>query len=481
MRTEALRVKNLHKSVGGVSLLEGVNFHIYPGELVGLLGLHDSGKTMLRQILSGEIRPDSGKILVDDVSVNFGSIAEAQQAGIFSVAAQSQLIHSMTVAENLFVVDGRNALRGAFSSRQHISRAREVLESFGLDIDPRTQLRRLDPVTQRVVEYIKIALRKPILIVSDGGDEFAMRDARVFEGLFKKLMGMGIAILTFSNKIDSVVFECDRVYPLREGVLGKSLSKAEYSYETLFRAMTGQELYLAQGENEAAEEKQQGEPVLEVQGLKTAAGEHSVDFRLHRGEILGLVIPEGDRARNLAYTLFGERKAERGAILLEGRPLRARSAAEAIEQGICMIPDRQTENGVFRSMSLQENISIFAMAGEKGSRGIFSRRMSDYIARNMAEYCGIPYESARRPIHRLRLRNADQLKVTMARWISMAQKVYILLNPFSGTDEQLAEEMIRYLRDLAARGAGVLIISAGPYRLRQVCDRIRLLDDRRIE
>ena len=473
MKTEVLRAKNLCKAENGVPVLEGVNFHIFPGEMVAVIGLQYSGKTMLAAILSGAERPDTGTLLVEDRQLQFSSIAEAQRAGIYCMNRELQLIRSMSIAENFFVVNGNNS-GGVFSNRRHIALAREVLRRFDVDFDPRTKVRELPRTEQRKIELIKIALQKPKLIISAGDRDFDIRESKSFYKLYAKLLGMGISVLTISNKLDEVVFKCDRVYPMRDGIFGKSIPQAEYSREKLFRALTGQTLgpALEEGGKEADQAAEGGPELLAAKWLRTEKEAPEVSFHLHAGEILGLIIPDSAQARAVAYTLYGEKKAAGGGVYLRGQPLELRGPWDAIDRGIALIPDNVQANGVFDALSMRENISLLALAKEHRSFGVLPRRMADYMSRSVAEHYKIPCRRLGGQLQQSGLRSGERQKIAIARWAVMRQQIYIFLNPFTNADESLADDLAAILRELAAGGAGVLIISTGTYKLQQLCGRL---------
>ena len=104
-----LEVKGINKNFKGVHALKNASARFYDGEIHGLVGENGAGKSTLMKIISGVYSPDSGAIELDGAPVSFQSPVDAYNAGIRIVHQELSLIPSLSVAENMYIHEFRNA------------------------------------------------------------------------------------------------------------------------------------------------------------------------------------------------------------------------------------------------------------------------------------------------------------------------------------------------------------------------------------
>ncbi|MDX6432723.1 MAG: rhamnose transport system ATP-binding protein, partial [Streptosporangiaceae bacterium] len=152
-----LRLQEVHKRFGGVHALRGAELTIRrPGTVHGLIGANGSGKSTLLSILSGQLRPDAGAIVLDGKEIAFGAPAAAVARGIVMVSQETALAPDLSVAENIFL-GGRMARRRLRGVQWATTRAQavEALARLELDYDPSLPVRRLRPDQQQMVEIAR--------------------------------------------------------------------------------------------------------------------------------------------------------------------------------------------------------------------------------------------------------------------------------------------------------------------------------------
>ena len=103
MNNIILEANNLHKWYGSIHALKGVDFSVYEGEILGLLGGNGAGKSTLINILSGVYRKDKGKIILKNKEINFDSPQEARNSGIETVFQDQALVNDLNISQNIFL------------------------------------------------------------------------------------------------------------------------------------------------------------------------------------------------------------------------------------------------------------------------------------------------------------------------------------------------------------------------------------------
>ncbi len=464
-----LELRGIVKRYGGVLALDRVDFRLERGEVHALVGENGAGKSTLMKILAGAISRDAGDILVEGVEAALGSPSASQRLGIGMIHQDLNLVPGLTVAENLVL--GAEPLFGRtpFLDRRAMERAaREALAQLGVEIDPAAQAGGLGVAHRQIVEIARAISREiRILALDEPTAPLTGKEIRRLFEVVRRLGAGGAGIIYISHRLDEVFEIADRVTVLRDGRTVASAPVASVDRATLVRWMVGREI--AEAEREAAPAA--GEEILRLEGV--AAGRLGpVDFSLRRGEILGLAGLVGAGRTELARLIFGADRRERGRIFLEGREIAPRSPREAIDLGIALLTEDRNRLGLVSTMSVRENVTLAALRAL--GRGPFtSRRREEAAARRHVEQLRIRTPSLDAGVDRLS--GGNRQKVVLARWLETRSGVLIFDEPTAGVDVGARAEILARVRELAAAGAGVIVISSDLPELLGSCDRILVL------
>lgn len=151
MEKQGLIMKSIGKQFNGVTVLEGVDFEVRPGEIHGLLGENGAGKSTLMKIVNGVLQPTAGEIHIDGEKTAFDSPHAASGAGIRMVYQELDLFAHLTVAENICQGNiPKNSLRLVNWTRMR-EISRELLATIDVDIDVDERLDRLSIAQQQIV------------------------------------------------------------------------------------------------------------------------------------------------------------------------------------------------------------------------------------------------------------------------------------------------------------------------------------------
>jgi len=460
----------------GVVANDGVTFEAAAGEVHALLGENGAGKTTLSNILTGLYRPDGGEIELYGETVRFHSPRDAIDAGIGMVHQHFRLVEPFTVAENVVLGDhrgegGRAILRPASTER----RVAEISQRYQLAVNPKAKIWQLSIGEQQRVEILKALYREARVLIMD--EPTAVLTPQEAEGLFATLRAMadeGKTVIFISHKLHEVKAVSDRVTVLRGGRTVATVAAATSTARSLASLMVGREIEVARPLERAR--ALADVQALEVDGL-TVAGDRGetavrdVSFRIREGEIVGVAGVAGNGQRELAEALSGMRDIEAGGVRVGGRLLRGGDPREAILAGVAHVPEDRLGTGLAPSLSVTSNVVMKTYRRRSLSHGplLALRRMREVAVRIVRRY-DVKTPGTETPVRNLSGGNLQ--KLILGREFEDDPLVLVVAQPTRGLDVGAIETVHSYLRDAAAKGVGILLMSEDLDEIRALADRI---------
>jgi ABC-type sugar transport system ATPase subunit len=216
-------------------------------------------------------------------------------------------------------------------------------------------------------------------------------------------------------------------------------------------------------------------PLLEVRNLSDARLKN-ISFGAWAGEIVGFSGLAGAGRTELAMAVFGERPILEGEVLIDSRPVRIRSASDAIAAGIGYLPEDRKEQGLFLDMSIAANIAaarLDAFGGWLIENAVLLRVASGFIRKLRIAAPGPETVAGK-------LSGGNQQKVLLARWLLRDPAVLIVDEPTRGVDVGAKAEIYQVLRTLADEGKAVVVISSDLPEILAISDRILVMRQGRI-
>ncbi|MBE3096885.1 MAG: sugar ABC transporter ATP-binding protein [Planctomycetes bacterium] len=469
-----LQLRRITKTFPGVRALDQVDFDLRRGEVHALVGENGAGKSTLMHIVGGVYRPDSGEILVGGRPVRFRSAHDAAVQGISVVYQELSLAPNLSVAENIFA--NRQPVRAwnLIDWDALESRSRELLGLFHLHLPPRTLVKHLSAAQQQVIEILKAMSYRPrVLVLDEPTSSLTALDTQLLFRNMERLKAEGTSIIYISHHLREVFQVADRVTVLRDGRHVETLPAAGLTEDAIVRRMVGRTLGNIYGERAS----DIGPEYFRVEGA--AGGRFSgVGLALRRGEILGVAGLVGSGRTELARALFGAERLASGAVTLDGRPLRIRSPSQAIAAGIGYLTEDRKDQGLFLRMTVRDNCIAPALARFAGRLGMMDERRAAAFAEAARTRFGIVTPSIGQVLRNLS--GGNQQKVLLAMWMGTAPKVLIADEPTRGVDVGAKSEIYRLLRQLAAAGVGIILISSDLLEVLGLADRILVMRQGRI-
>ncbi len=469
-----LRVENISKSFPGVQALSGVTLDANSGEILALVGENGAGKSTLIHVLAGAHRPDTGQIYLDGQPVSFHSTHEGEQAGISVVFQELSLVPNLTVAENVFA--NRQPLNavGLIDQRAMHRATQELLDLFQVDFRPGTQVGRLSLGNQQMVEIVKALARKAkVLVLDEPTSSLTLQEAaRLFDRL-RQLKSQGLAILYISHHLEEVFEISDRVAVLRDGKLVGVRPTAELDEHAVISMMVGREL-------EPLEENVQpeaGPEMLRVENYSRSGAFEDISFVLHAGEVLTFYGLVGAGRTEVARALMGLDGGATGRVLIRGNPVHLHQPSQAMNTGLAYLSEDRKNEGLFLDKTVSENFlapNLSQVAPGGWLRWDILSRLTNQYTRAL---------DVRTPSLSQKLRNlsgGNQQKVFLGEWLAREPQILIVDEPTRGIDVGTKQEIHRLLRQLAAQGKAVMVISSDLPETLRVSDRIAVMREGRL-
>jgi ribose transport system ATP-binding protein len=402
--------------------------------------------------MAGIVSPDSGTMTLDGEAYAPSSPNDALEHGVAIIHQEIRMVPGLSVAENIFL--GRLPTSGGRVDRARMHRgAAAALEVLGSDLDPKRPVRGLSMAAQQVVEIAKAIARKPRYIIFDEPSASLTEHEtnKVLERI-EVLRSQGVGIVYISHRLEEVRRVAQQIVCLRDGELVQVWDSGAVPQEQLVKAMVGRDFQFSH----EVPPPHAGETVLEVRGLGRGKAFSDINFSVARGEVLGIAGLVGAGRTEVVRAIAGVDRADAGEVLVEGRRIAMRSPSDAIGAGVVMVPEDRKGQGLLLGMSSAENISS-PWETSLGRRGLITRsKVAGVAARSREEFDirgSLNLPSAR-------LSGGNQQKVLLAKWLVEKPKVLILDEPTRGVDVGAKMAIYKIVRDLAASGVSVVVVSS---------------------
>jgi len=463
-----IRFDRVVKRFGGAQALAGTSLAVRRGSVHGLVGQNGAGKSTLIKLLAGFHVPDGGSIEVDGKPYERLTPHLCDELGIHFIHQDRLLVPTFTVGEALFLGHEKRIARTPFLNRRVMQkRAEELLANyFGINLPRNALISQLSTAERQIVQITRALLHKPkVLVFDEPTAALVRREADILFRLIRRLRDEGVTVIYISHYLNEIEDLCDHVTVLRNGLSVASLPISEAPATTIAGLMIERDI----GEMFPKRKVELGDAILDVRGLSAPGRFDNVSFTLRRGEVLGITGLLGSGAKDLIRSLFGLQRAADGTIKTARRTIDPKSPSAAVESHIALVPEDRRGNGVSLDLSVTENITLPSLS--RYSRFGFlklagERRDTDDLIRRLQIKTAGGNALVRT------LSGGNQQKVAIAKWLSRHSEVYLLDEPTVGVDIGSKVEIYTLIGELAARGAGVIVLSSDLPELVGITDRI---------
>lgn len=468
-----LEIKGLCKSYPGVKANDDISFAIQEGEIHALLGENGAGKSTLVKMIYGLVKPDEGQMVLKGADYAPAKPFVARASGVSMVFQHFSLFEALTVAENITL-----GMDNAPNRKELSEKIRTVSKDYGLPLDPDRLIGDMSVGERQRVEIIRCLLQNPrLLIMDEPTSVLTPQEVETLFGTLRKLSANGVAILYISHKLDEILALCDHATILRMGKVVDTCTPKEETAKSLAEMMIGGEL-----EIHIETAFKPGDEVLAVSGLSRASADafgtslKNVNFSLRKGEVMGIGGVAGNGQDEILLVLSGEDKVAAEMISLNGVNVGQMEPNERRKLGLLTAPEERLGHAAAPMMTLSQNAFLTGrIRKELAPGGVMRTRKTNAFARDIIE----KYDVRTPGIHvaAKALSGGNLQKFVIGREVLQDPDVLVVNQPTWGVDAAAAASIRQALRQLAASGAGVIVVSQDLDELMEMSDTFAVLSE----
>ena len=469
MKDYILSLKGITKQFPGVKALDNVTINVERGTIHGLVGENGAGKSTLIKVLAGIYQPDLGEVELEGKVQKFPTPIAARQAGIAVVHQEIKLAETLSVAENMFL--GNVMMKGKLVDWAGMrKRAKEIVDDLGMDIDVNAVVSSLTVAKKQIVEIMHaINTNSKVLIMDEPSAVLTNRELEVMFRIVKQLREKGITIIYITHRLDEVFDLCDNVSVLREGQHINTLPIGDVTRQGLINMMVGREM----GQEYPKAVGNIGDTILEVKNLNCGILK-DISFSVKSGEVFGISGLVGAGRTELARAILGIDKIESGEVFVKGKKVHYRTFADAIRNGMGLIPEDRKLQGLVQIMSVKKNTTLVNLPGViKG--GFIRKELEDKYSQEYCKKLHVATPGMETEVQYLS--GGNQQKVVIAKWLFRGSEILFLDEPTRGIDVGAKAEIYRLINQMVQEGKTVVMISSEMPEILGMCDRIMVLHE----
>jgi ribose transport system ATP-binding protein len=483
MAAPSLDLRSLTKQFGETVVLDDVSMTVEAGEVHALVGSNGSGKSTLLKVITGVYAPTSlGSLRVAGEAVRFPvTRKELQRLGVRVVHQSLGLVDELSVVENVALAGGYRASAATGinwrSTREDVA---ETLDRLGVDVP-------LDAPVGVLAAWQQVAVAAARVFYGDlGSTRLVLLDevtaampreevSKLFD-LIGRLTAGDVGVLYVTHRFEEIFAIAQRATVIRDGRVASTLPVSQLTKQMLVATLTG-----ATPMDESAPEvidpakRASKQAALEVTSLASALL-RDVALTLRRGEIVGVTGRAGCGKSELGRVLFGLQDFSSGQVRYANHDGAIEPRA-LIESNVAYVPPDRKRQGLLNGGTVQENVTLPSLYSFGRVLGL-NRQRERAFAVDAIERYGVEPPLPEMKVDRLS--GGNQQKTIVARWMLREPAVLIMDEPTEGVDVPARNAIYQAIREAAAAGSAVLVLTSSAEEVVELCDRAIVLDEGRV-
>lgn len=465
-------------------VLQGVNLNLRPGEVLALTGENGAGKSTLAKIICGLESPSQGTMNLAGKVFLPSSRRNAESFGVRMVMQELSLIPTLTVAENLLLVEipNRGKWQANWIDRAQLNAlAAQKLAKVGMQaINPEALVSQLGIGQQQMVEIARNLQDDTRVLILD--EPTAMLTPSETSHLFEqiaRLKSQGVAIIYVSHRLEELKAIADTLAVLRDGHLVKVCPVDSVTEDDIIQLMVGHSV----SQDLERPRRPRGHLLLSAKDIGRGRLVKHISLDLYAGEVFGLAGLVGSGRTEVVRLLFGADANEHGEITVfenaPGQPIRTKvkkwaSPLAAIAAGIGLVTEDRKSQGLLLTQPIRINTTL-SDVGAVSKAGWLQRARETKIVKELIQRLSLRCNSMEQNVGTLS--GGNQQKVIVSRWLHRNCDILLLDEPTRGVDVGARAEIYSELEQMAQSGKALLMVSSDLRELMQMADRIGVMSN----
>ena len=468
-----LKCEGICKQFSGVPVLKNVNLEIAKGEVHALMGENGAGKSTIIKIITGVYSKDLGDIYMDGELVTINTRKDAINCGISVIYQELSLIPALSVTDNIFL--GQEKTKAFFTRHRNQKKAvQELIDKYGFNVNPDSIVETLGMAQRQMVEILKaLSYDAKLIIMDEPTSSLSAAESEILFDTIERLRKNGTSVLYISHRLDEVYRISDRLTVMRNGENVGVIEKKDISPKTVIPMMIGREIT---EKKDYTPPKIFEENVLEVKDLRFKHMVKGVSFKAYGGEILGIGGLIGSGRTEIVRCIFGAEKPTSGTITFKGKPI-GTNVKQNVQANFGLVPEDRRNQGFIPLLSTEKNIAI-ANYDRLGKGPFIGGKEEAVLAEDVIKEYDI--RPTNRNMQVINMSGGNQQKVVLGKWLCRDLDILLLDEPTAGVDVGVKAELYRYMRELANKGAVIIMVSSDLAELVNVSDRILVMHNHKL-
>jgi len=282
----------------------------------------------------------------------------------------------------------------------------------------------------------------------------------------KRISREGVSVIYIGHNLEEIMEVADRITVLRDGQKIDTHDKKSEKLDTesLAKEMVGRpvDIFYQKKEHEV------GDYIFEVKGLKLKPSSKEINFKVKKGEILGIAGLKGAGRTEIARAIYGALSKYKGKVIYDGKNITPDNPKQAVNSGLALLTEDKKADGLFMGMPVAQNITIVGL--NEVWKFFINLRQEKKLAQKFVERLNIKTPSLDQEVQFLS--GGNQQKVVIAKWLFKGVNILIVDEPTHGIDVNAKVEVYRIFTELASSGKSIIMISSEMPELISISDRV---------
>lgn len=467
-----LEIRGLTKKYPGITALNNVSFQIQKGTVHCLVGENGAGKSTLIKILSGVEKRTSGEIFLEGKPYCPTTARQSAEMGISTLFQELNVVEQLTVEQNLTLGTERHRF-GVLQKDPAVAHVAEVLHELDPSISMGQKVASLSVGKRQILQIAKaVAAEAKILIMDEPTAALSEEESKRLFSVVRVLLDKGITIIFVSHKMEELFALGQYVTVLVNGQVVTTRSFEGLTQNELVHLMLGKIV----AEHYTGSVADPSTVAFRAEHITTPLLQ-DISFSVHKGEVFGFYGLLGAGKTEIARAIAGI-DPYRGSFQLFDSQLKNRTPVQAYENGVCIVPEERRTQGVITLLSIRENVTL-TNAKKILQGGFISHKRERQITEEYIDQLEIACRSGEQGVQYLS--GGNQQKVVFAKCLNADCKLMLLDEPTRGVDVGAKKEIHAIARQLAAQGTTVIVFSSELPEIVNLCDRIAVLYEGRLQ